>query len=148
MALGDSATELPAPPVPARLVVTSPPYSAVTDYRADNWLRLWTIRQAPALPTCSSEHKYVNLIKYRNMIQSVFTATARMTDDDTVWLVRCDARQRTLQVVSQALSDVTAGRRLYTRSAPFTRSTQTALYGDSSTQTGSNNAASRHIGMD
>ena len=48
VALGDSATDLPETTKLSRLVVTSPPYSGVTDYKADSWLRLWAIGGRPA----------------------------------------------------------------------------------------------------
>ena len=109
VALGDSATDLEPAANPARLVVTSPPYSAVTDYRADSWLRLWAIGEGPALPRWDSKQKYVDLAAYRTMLRRVFSATARRTHPDAAWLVRCDARERTFDVVLPILAEIADG---------------------------------------
>ena len=43
ISLGDAAESLSDTLPLANLVLTSPPYSGVTNYRSDNWLRLWAI---------------------------------------------------------------------------------------------------------
>lgn len=128
--LGDSATDLTEPTAPARLVVTSPPYSGVTDYRADSWLRLWAIGEGPALPKWDTKQKHVGLAAYRTMLRQVFTATAARTHPGAAWLVRCDARERTLDVVLPVLTDIVGDRDVEVSPAPFSRPTQTSLYGD------------------
>ncbi len=130
VSLGDSATNMAAASKPARLVVTSPPYSAVTDYRADSWLRLWAIGKGPALPTWDSNQKHVNLAAYRVMLRRVFSATARRAHTDAAWLVRCDARERTFDVVLPILTEIAGGRDVDVTASPFPRPTQTSLYGD------------------
>ena len=139
IALGDAAVcllSLSRAAATARLVVTSPPYSAVTNYQTDSWLRLWALGVGPALPTWSTEHRYVDLNTYQRMIRDVFETTARITDDETVWLVRSDARKRTFNVISAALAQIAQHRRIYTRAAPFKKSTQTSLYGDTTPKPG------------
>lgn len=128
--LGDSATDLAKPATPARLVVTSPPYSGVTDYGVDSWLRLWAIGEGPALPKWDTRHKHVGLAKYRTMLEGVFAATAARAHPDATWLVRCDARGRTLDVVLPILTDIAGQREVDVSPAPFSRPTQTSLYGD------------------
>ena len=49
--LGDASEALPPLPAPADLVFTSPPYVGVTNYRADNWLRLWALGKDRLGPT-------------------------------------------------------------------------------------------------
>lgn len=134
--LGDSATDLELTTLPARLVVTSPPYSSVTNYKADSWLRLWALGEGPDLPKWDTKQKYVDLTAYRAMVRRVFTATAQRVHPDAAWLVRCDARERTLDVVLPILAEVTDGRKVNVRPAPFSRPTQTSLYGDRSTKPG------------
>jgi len=97
--LGDSATDLAEPAALARLVVTSPPYSGVTDYGVDSWLRLWAVGEGPALPKWETNQKYVSLTRYRTMLEAVFAATAARAHPDAAGLVRCDARERTFDVV-------------------------------------------------
>ncbi|MXW60483.1 MAG: site-specific DNA-methyltransferase [Acidimicrobiaceae bacterium] len=130
VALGDSASDLGPPTEPAQLVVTSPPYSGVTDYKADSWLRLWAIGEGPALPKWESKQKYVDLTAYRAMLRKVFVATAQRAHPDAAWLVRCDARERTLDIVLASLAEVVDGREIEVSPAPFRRPTQTSLYGD------------------
>ena len=134
--LGDSATDLPEPTEPASLVVTSPPYSAVTDYRADSWLRLWAIGEGPPLPTWHSKDKHVDLVAYSEMLRRVFSATARRAEEDAAWLVRCDARARTFDVVYPIVAEVAGGRPVGVQPAPFRRPTQTSLYGDRAAKPG------------
>ena len=139
VALGDAAVCLPSLPrtdVPASLVVTSPPYSAVTNYQVDSWLRLWALGAGPALPDWNTEHRYTDLNAYRRMIRNVFKTTAQRTNSETVWLVRSDARNRTFDVISAALAEIAGDRHTYTRAAPFKKSTQTALYGDQTPKPG------------
>lgn len=134
--LGDSATSLAEATKPARLVLTSPPYSGVTDYRADSWLRLWAIGEGPPLPRWDNKQKHVNLAAYREMLHRVFSATARLADDDTAWLVRSDARERTFDVVYPLVAEVGGGRAVHVRPAPFRRPTQTSLFGDKAAKPG------------
>ena len=136
VAVGDSATDLPAVAEPARLVVTSPPYSGVTDYKADSWLRLWAIGEGPALPNWESKQKHVDLAAYSMMLHRVFSSTAQRAHDDAAWLVRCDARERTFNVVHPVVAEVAAGRTVHVSPAPFKRPTQTSLYGDQSAKPG------------
>ncbi len=128
--LGDAAVDLAEAANPARLVVTSPPYSAVTNYKADSWLRLWAIGEGPALPNWETSQKYVDLSAYRAMLHRVFTETAHRSDPDAAWLVRCDARERTFDVVHSILTEIADGRGIDVSPAPFSRPTQTSLYGD------------------
>lgn len=136
VSLGDSAVDLPETGKPARLVITSPPYSGVTDYRADSWLRLWALGEGPALPVWSNNQKYANLDTYRDMLEAVFVATAARASSESIWLVRSDARQRTLDVATSTLAGIAGGRQIYTRAAPFEKATQTALYGDTAPKPG------------
>lgn len=136
VSLGDSTNALETLESPAQLVITSPPYSGITDYKADSWIRLWALGEGPSLPSWSSGQKHVDLKSYKAMLQSVFTRVAAETDSKTTWLIRCDARTRTLNVVFSVLTEVISESNTYWRSAPFNGSTQTALYGDSTPKPG------------
>ena len=136
IALGDSATDLPETTKLSRLVVTSPPYSGVTDYKADSWLRLWAIGEGPPLPRWDSKQKHLDLVAYSKMLNRVFSAASRRADDDAVWLVRCDARERTFNIVYPVVAAVAGARAVHVRPAPFRRPTQTSLYGDRAAKPG------------
>ncbi|MYB09536.1 MAG: site-specific DNA-methyltransferase [Acidimicrobiia bacterium] len=136
VSLGDSATNLKSADQLARLVVTSPPYSGVTDYKADSWLRLWAIGEGPPLPKWDSKQKYVDLADYRTMLRQVLSVTAKRAHPDAAWLVRCDARERTFDVVLPILAEIAGDRDVNVSPAPFRRPTQTSLYGDRATKPG------------
>ncbi|WP_419926214.1 DNA methyltransferase [Candidatus Poriferisocius sp.] len=136
VALGDSATNLGQATQLARLVVTSPPYSGVTDYKADSWLRLWAIGEGPPLPKWDSKQKHVDLAAYRKMLCRVLSATGQRAHPDAAWLVRCDARERTFDVVLPILAEIASGRDVDVTPAPFRRPTQTSLYGDRASKPG------------
>ncbi|MCY4517837.1 MAG: DNA methyltransferase [Acidimicrobiaceae bacterium] len=134
--LGDAAAALPASSQQAELVVTSPPYSGITDYRTDSWLRLWALGEGPSLPTWHTQQKYVHLENYTAMVRRAFAATNEICTADCTWLVRSDARPRTRNVLESLLLEIAGERGVYALSAPFSSATQTALYGDTSPKPG------------
>ena len=128
--LGDSAESLPEDADPADLVLTSPPYSNVTNYRADNWLRLWALGEGPSLPDWATDQKFSNPVEYESMLRTCLTATKLMTHEETIWFVRSDARVRTKNIISSLMCELLPNHRPYVNPAPYSGSTQTALYGD------------------
>ncbi len=128
--LGSSATALPETHTPADLVLTSPPYSNVTNYRADNWLRLWALGEGPSLPDWKPEQKFVNTEAYRRMLRECLTATKERTHPRTVWYIRSDARPQTKKIITAIMCELLPDYRPYENPAPYPGSTQTALYGD------------------
>ena len=129
--LGDAADSLPNIAPSADMVLTSPPYSGVTNYRSDNWLRLWAIGEGPSLPDWNPEQKFLDIETYTNMLREVFVVTRRRTQRDARWYIRSDARQKTKDAIMSVLSELLPEHRLEERPAPYRRKTQTALYGDS-----------------
>ena len=136
IALGDAATSLPQKSDPAKLVITSPPYSNVTNYRSDNWLRLWALGVGPNLPDWNQGQKFVNAETYRKMLKDSLEATSKLTDSSTVWYIRSDTRPRTKEVIREVMSELLPNYRAYEQEAPYKRKTQTALYGDSQPKPG------------
>lgn len=128
--LGNSATALPETYTPADLVLTSPPYSNVTNYRADNWLRLWELGEGPSLPDWKSEQKFANIEAYRRMLSECLKATKERTHPRTVWYIRSDARLQTKKIITAVMGELLPDHRPYENPAPYPGSTQTALYGD------------------
>ncbi|MCE2469403.1 MAG: DNA modification methylase, partial [Dehalococcoidia bacterium] len=128
--LGDAAEELPDMPAPASLVLTSPPYAGVTNYKSDNWLRLWALGEGGLQPDWSSEQKFNSPEKYETMLTGVFRAAHARSREDAVWHLRVDARERTLAVVRRLLADLLPSHRCYERASPSPGRTQTALYGN------------------
>jgi len=134
--LGPAATTLPPTRGPAALVLTSPPYSGVTNYRVDNWLRLWALGAGPPLPDWDLAQKFVDPAAYARMLRESMTNTRARTDAQTVWYVRSDARARTRDVIEAVMAEMLPDHRGYYRPAPYRAQTQTALYGDSAPKPG------------
>ena len=136
VSLGDAAEELPNLSAKVDLVLTSPPYVGVTNYRLDNWLRLWALGEGPPLPDWSSAEKYVSPAKYESMLLRVLGAVRGIAHEETVWWLRVDARQRTLSMVRRVMEDFLPDHGRYQRVSPPPDRTQTSLYGNPATRPG------------
>ncbi len=130
LALGDAAAVLPDAGTGAALVFTSPPYVGVTNYRSDNWLRLWALGEGPPRADWSTSQKFTNPEKYETMLDDVVRAARDRARSDAVWYLRVDARKRTLAEVRRVTAAVLPGHRRYERPSPSPSRTQTAMYGD------------------
>ena len=130
IALGPAANVLPETDSPATLVVTSPPYSNVTNYQTNNWLRLWALGVGPSLPKWNQDQKFICQKEYRKMLKGSLSTTLERTHADTVWYIRSDKRPRTKDIITSVMKDLLPNHRLYELSAPYNKRTQTALYGD------------------
>ena len=136
LALGDAAGTLPHAEPRAALVLTSPPYAGVTNYRSDNWLRLWALGEGPPRADWSTDQKFTNPEKYEAMLEGVLRATLDRASSDAVWYLRVDARERTLSVIRRLTEALLPAHRRYERLSPSPGRTQTTLYGDHSTKPG------------
>ncbi|MYH56626.1 MAG: site-specific DNA-methyltransferase [Boseongicola sp. SB0675_bin_26] len=121
---------------PASLVLTSPPYSGVTNYRYDNWIRLWALGEGPSLPNGAPGHRYGHQGRYRALIHEAFATTSRKTREDAAVFVRTDARRFTLETTIAAMRSAWPHLMLYGRTTKARQLTQTALFGDRSTKPG------------
>lgn len=120
----------------ADLIFTSPPYRGITNYKADSWLRLWALGVGPILPDWSSQEKYASRERYESMLRSVFQAVLQHASPNAIWYVRTDARNSTLIPTGTILTTLLPHHRAYQRAAPYSRRTQTALYGDTKKKPG------------
>ena len=121
---------------PVRLILTSPPYRGVTNYRLDNWLRLWALRAGPCWPQWSAREKYASADRYTRLLRSVFDAVRQHASRHAVWYVRTDARARTRTVTARVLASLLPQHVLWHKPAPYRQFTQTALYGDKTEKPG------------
>jgi SAM-dependent methyltransferase len=140
--LGDSQTVLNRAATKfkgkCQLLFTSPPYSAVTSYYFDQWLRLWMLG-GPAIPSrvgARWKSRFENRAEYKNLIETVFKKCAPLMARDAVIYVRTDARKFTRDVTLEALRKAFPDRHPIVRRRPFKGDTQTALFGDSSKKPG------------
>lgn len=120
------------------LLFTSPPYYSITNYHADQWLRLWTLGGTPHPTYGGHEHKgrFLSKEKYKNLLYNVFSQSASLLKENCVVYVRTDARKFTLETTKEVLSMTFPNHRLSEIYKPFNSKTQTELFGDKSKKPG------------
>lgn len=123
---------------PFDLLFTSPPYCGVTNYHYDQWLRLWMLGQYPSPRRRGGrwQRKFESQSDYRELLAGVFGGAAPRMSDDSVVVVRTDAREFTLSATVEALQVAFPNKDLREEQRPLKGQTQTALYGDISKKPG------------
>jgi DNA modification methylase len=136
--LGDNreALQRRGGPFSADLILTSPPYYGVTNYRYDNWIRLWMLREGPALPASDAWARHQNQDEYRELIRNTFKQCKSKAAAGVIVYVRTDARKFTLQTTIDTLREVWPNKNLYYAFDGFKKPTQTALFGDKAQKPG------------
>lgn len=119
----------------ASLVFTSPPYCGVTNYRYDNWIRLWMLGEG-SLPDCSQASRYTDRAKYRSLLDDTFSECARLSRKNALVYVRTDAREFTLEATVESIVKNWPKHQLYCKYDRADGPTQTALFGNSWTKAG------------
>lgn len=134
--LGDSRKVLKRSSAgPFDLLVTSPPYCDITNYRYDNWIRLWMLG-GPALPDCSTAERYGNRVAYTDLLTGVFERASGRLSRKAVIYVRTDARSFTASATEDAVRAVWPHHSVSVRKNRPKGSTQTALFGDKAKKPG------------
>lgn len=123
---------------PARLLFTSPPYSGVTSYHYDQWLRLWLLGYSDSPRRDGQFHagKFESQERYEALLRSVFEKCASLMDEGGHVYVRTDARKRTNSITRNVLQDVFPDWTMRTAVKPLSGISQTALFGDRSSKPG------------
>lgn len=114
----------------ADLILTSPPYYGITNYRYDNWMRLWLLGEGPALPQAESAARHGNQVEYQKLLEQTFNVCKARAKEKAKVYVRTDARQFTLETTVDSLRKVWPDKDLYYAFDGFKKATQTALFGD------------------
>jgi DNA modification methylase len=142
---GDSTIELgkvveraKATDIKFSLLITSPPYCSVTDYYADQWLRLWLLG-GPVIPKATQEkHKgrFISREDYYNLLDSVFyNCTFLMANKSTIY-VRSDKREFTFNIILNVLQKYFPRHKTEIIDRPFNKKTQTEICGNTTSNTG------------
>lgn len=120
------------------LLFTSPPYYSVTNYHADQWIRLWLLGGKPFPTYGGHDHKgrFLSKEKYKDLLLSVFSQSAVLLKDNCVVYVRTDARKFTLETTKEVLRSSFPKHKLIEIPKPFNSKTQTELFGDKSKKPG------------
>ncbi|VVB91232.1 Modification methylase MjaII [uncultured archaeon] len=142
---GDSTTELDRivqkvqeTDIRFSLLFTSPPYCSVTDYYADQWLRLWLLG-GPEIPKYNQEkHKgrFVSKKDYYNLLDTVFGNCAALMDENSTIYVRTDRREFTFNSTLEILQIHFPKHKTEITDRPFRTRTQTEIHGNTSNETG------------
>lgn len=134
--LQDSIRSLDA--APPRLLFTSPPYYGITNYHYDQWLRLWLLGGSPNPSRLEGRHRgrFLNQEHYRELLEQVFSKSARLLDPGCIVYVRTDRRKLTYKITKEVLKEVFPEKQLIRRVQPFRNPTQTRLFGDYSLKKG------------
>ncbi len=120
------------------LLFTSPPYYAVTNYRLDQWLRLWFLGgpERPRRMGGPWEGKVESAPGYTNLLQRTFALCSQLMADGATVYVRTDARPFTLGTTIAALQGAFPGKPIKTIRRPLTGKSQTRLHGDKTPKPG------------
>lgn len=122
----------------AKLLLTSPPYFAVTNYHYDQWLRLWLLGfETSAYVTRGPfQGRFTHPVRYRRLLGEVFRRAAKLVAPDGVVYVRTSNDLLTKQATLDAMLEAFPKKRLVERCQPFERPTQTHLFGDKAQKAG------------
>lgn len=121
------------------LLFTSPPYWSITDYYADQWLRLWMLGESSIPKSNTHKHKgrFSSKTEYYNLLDNIFGHCAKMMDPErnTIY-VRTDIREYTFNTTLEILKKHFPLHSVTIKKQPFKKKTQTQLHGNSSKENG------------
>jgi hypothetical protein len=122
------------------LLLTSPPYSGLVNYRYDQWLRMWLLGGPPHPVVTDGPHQgwFSNRMKYRNLLLRVFTKLAQSAKRTATVYVRTDSRVYTRDTTLEVLREVFPRKRVRIDQVPIATEsqTQTNLYNGASPDQG------------
>jgi len=122
------------------LLFTSPPYCSITDYHADQWLRLWLLGGSENPQSLKEKHKgrFVNKQEYYDLLDRVFGLCAKMMKTKSTIYVRTDKREFTFNSTLEILKKHFPKHKEMIINKPLSKNTktQTKLFGDKSMKPG------------
>lgn len=120
------------------LLFTSPPYYSVTDYYADQWLRMWLLGGSEVPKSLNEKHKnrFNSKEDYFKLLDSVFGYCSALMDKKSTVYVRTDRREFTFSSTIEILQRHFPEHKTEIRDSPFKKRTQTEIHGNKSTESG------------
>lgn len=122
------------------LLFTSPPYYSITDYHADQWLRLWMLGGQEKPKSIGEKHKgrFIGKERYYSLLDNVFGLSSTMMREESVIYVRTDKRDFTLNSTIEILEKHFPNHNMDIINQPLKKDTktQTKLFGDKSMKPG------------
>jgi len=120
------------------LLFTSPPYFAVTNYHYDQWIRLWLLGNEP-YPVAAQERsrgRHESKVAYHQLIESVFANSIPLLSPHATLYIRTDARDFTRTTTEAILRRLFPRKEMEIVERPYTKKTQTSLFGDAQVKPG------------
>jgi len=120
------------------LLFTSPPYSSVTDYYADQWLRLWLLGGSELPKATQQKHKgrFVSKEDYASLLDTVFRNCSLIMDERSTIYVRTDTREFTYNTTLNILKKYFPNYDINILQKPYNKKTQTQVIGNKSNYNG------------
>lgn len=112
----------------ANLLLTSPPYFGVTNYAADQWLRLWMLGGPPQQTGTPYGGRFRHAEDYRRLLTRVFHRARPLLTDDATLYVRTDSRPTTLHHTRAILLKIFPEKRLTETPRPLPAQQHTKPY--------------------
>jgi hypothetical protein len=132
--LGDAREVLPRARRRFAMLLTSPPYCNVTNYRLDNWIRLWMLGEGE-LPDYATAQRYRDRKRYAEMLRGVFSSAKRILEENAAIYVRTDTRSFTQLTTRSLLAELWPSHGQFAR-CERPRQSQTRLFGNNSEKPG------------
>ena len=94
------------------LLFTSPPYCSLTDYHADQWLRIWFLNANENIFIDEKKYKgrFNNRIEYIDLLDKVFAVCSRKMKEKATVYVRTDVRELTFNITNDILNEPPQGK--------------------------------------
>lgn len=120
------------------LLFTSPPYCSVTDYYADQWLRLWLLGGSETPKSLQEQYKgrFMSEEAYYNLLDIVFGNCADIMAEESTIYVRTDVREFTFNSTFEILIKHFPDHTVKIVSKPFRNKTQTEICGNRTENSG------------
>ncbi|MFC2066338.1 hypothetical protein ACFLUO_04665 [Chloroflexota bacterium] len=114
-----------------KLLFTSPPYHGVTNYHYDQWIRLRLLGYSPTPNYKMGKHRqrFQAIEEYTQLLENTFRKASHLIAKKSVIYVRTDARESTLNITRDVLKQVFPRKKLTVANQPYTKDTQTQLFG-------------------
>jgi DNA modification methylase len=113
------------------LLFTSPPYHSVVDYHADQWLRLWLLKEDLKKTSLKSDRykkRFNSKDDYENLLESVFGACAKIMHEKSVIFVRTDIREFTYTLTLKVLKKYFPNHKIEESESATIKKNQTELF--------------------
>ncbi len=117
---------------------TSPPYYGLTDYYADQWLRLWLLGGSEIPKMLKDKHKsrFNSKENYIALLDQVFGKCSLMMKEKSIIYVRTDVRDFTLNTTIEILKKYFPRHKLKIDKKLLKKRTQTQMFGNKSSKQG------------